>query len=814
MGHHPRDEREWKREVERRLAMHGSALSGVTGVLTPVVDGRINDIVGKQPTAPIELVAGTSVYLNSRGVWRGRFTLDFPDVTVDVNGAPIQIAWYELQGQSGGMLVQAGTDSAPTDPVRYSATAKANPPRVKIGNGSIIAPAPARATARTIYPMLRSYDGGAPYVQVATSNTSSLRVDDLEPGSQWVFRARAMGVNSVTPGQWSATVSITILKDTLAPQQLTKPVATVSRGTITVTWDGNAVTGQLPADFKYAELAHGTDASPTEIVARFNDAGGFTVISDIPYFDPQFFRIRAVDESGNAGPWSAQEVAYVTPLVDEDIILSTIDAAQTLLINVDANVSILSNTILTRHLVVTEDMTVALLAAHKIVAGDIEANAVTTDKLVAGAVTASKLTSTLVLTSKIIAGEEFGTHAQMDENGFRVFADDPTDGIPNEVVRMGVASTDDYFAISRADGSLAATISQDGIGSFKEVNANEALYYKGSELQSLLDKRPKGNIMSAYRTTNSANNAVSGGPYLPYLRMEVTLEANHIYRFLTSGIRLDTDANTTGTIAAGFAAPNVIATENNVSLFTMGHVTGGNNGGRGSPTLSELWAFVGPAGETRVYSFIILYGVTSGAGQAGIRADGANPVRMMIDDLGTPPTPNGTWLDSVAPPPPPPPAVQNYYTEWGCYNSANYDGAGNRYTFNDSKMFQGLSPAGYGNLKSIGLFGDMTGALAGSTVTNVRVYFNFNHWYYNSGGTARIGVHGHTGIPGTDWGRGPLTAISGGWPKPGARWVDLSSGHFNGFKTGEWKGVYLEGDGTYGTYGYADRPVIGISYSK
>jgi hypothetical protein len=108
----------------------------------------------------------------------------------------------------------------------------------------------------------------------------------------------------------------------------------------------------------------------------------------------------------------------------------------------------------------------------------------------------------------------------------------------------------------------------------------------------------------------------------------------------------------------------------------------------------------------------------------------------------------------------------------------------------------------------------MTGALAGATITGVRVYFNFNHWYYNSGGTAIIGVHGHTGIPGYDWGRGPWSVISGGWPKPGARWVDLSSSHWNGFKTGEWKGVYLDGDNTYGTYGYADRPIIGISYSK
>ncbi len=129
-------------------------------------------------------------------------------------------------------------------------------------------------------------------------------------------------------------------------------------------------------------------------------------------------------------------------------------------------------------------------------------------------------------------------------------------------------------------------------------------------------------------------------------------------------------------------------------------------------------------------------------------------------------------------------------------------------------MYQGLSPAGYGNLKSIAVFPDMTGELAGATIHYVRVYFNFNHWYYNSGGTARIGVHGHTGLPGSFGSVGPMTAFSGGWPKPGARWVELSAGHFDGFRTGQWRGVYLEGDGTYGTYGYADRPTLEIRYTK
>jgi hypothetical protein len=590
-----------------------------------------------------------------------------------------------------------------------------------------------------------------------------------------------------------------------------------------VVWDGKTVVGQLPGDFAYAELAMGTAANPTEIVARFYEEGGFTVISDVPYYDPQFFRIRAVDESGNKGAWSAQEVAYVEPLVDEDVILSEIDAAKTLLINVDASVSILSDTILTRHLVITEDMTVALLQAHKIAAGEIQANAIEADNIKAGAVTAEKLEAELVLVSALIAGPQLGGHARMDETGFRVFAVDNADGIPNEIGRMGVDGSGDFIGITRPDGSSAAGISQDGVGSFAQLNANSydietgtgGIWLGGREIEWVIDRAGKGIINAVQRISDSANNAYSGGPYFPYLRMEVTLEANRVYEIYTSSIRIDTDANTTGTVAIMFTHGG-LATVGSQTLVRAHATPAGTAGGIGSVTLSELFSFPGEWGETREYSFLISFAVSAGTGQAGIRADISNPARVTIEDKGIPYTNGvGTWLDGAgAPAPPPPTPINRYVKQWGCYNSMNYTGSGSQYNFDTGHMFQGLSPAGYGNLKSIGLFGDMTADLAGADIQYVRVYFDFQHWFYNSGGTARIGVHGHTGIPGTFSSVGPLSAISTGWPKPGGRWVELPSAHWNGFRDGYYKGVYLEGDGSYGTYGYANRPTIEISYLK
>jgi len=461
----------------------------------------------------------------------------------------------------------------------------------------------------------------------------------------------------------------------------------------------------------------------------------------------------------------------------------------------------------------TDAVTSDKIIANAITATEIATNAVTADKILANSVTANKLESELVLATKIIAGDPAGTHAEMSPEGFKVYADDPIDGIPNEVVRLGVASTDDYFAITRADGSLAATISQDGVVSGSQVNANDELYYKGLELTKYFDDIGGRTMTSAFRTTNAAVNAYSGGPWVPYLRVEAELKNNRHYRVWTSAIRVDTDPNTIGTVALGFRTGGGYAADGNAYLFTMGHSgSTGTSGSKGTVTLQELYAAPGAVGGTHTASFIMLQGVTGGSGQMGIRASDSNPVRLCIEDAGIPIAGgNGVWLDGTTPPPPP---VLTYVKQYGCNNSANYDGNGNRYTYNDNVMYQGLSPAGWGNLKSIGLFPDMTADLSGASINYVRVYFNFQHWYYNSGGTARIGVHGHTGIPGTDWGRGPLTATSGGWPKPGARWVDIDPAHWNGFKTGEWRGVFLEGDGGYGTYGYADRPTIEISYNK
>jgi hypothetical protein len=354
----PRDEREWRSAVERGIR---DARAGMRPLITAAI-GTVTDVIegntSRRPTHPIELTYQTALYIDSYGRQRVRFMLDFPDVTKATDGTDITIERYELWGLSDlTALLEATTDAVAglAAPGLTIPGLAATPSNLAVG------------------------DETNPWHLRATSGESFFRADGFIPRSLWRFRARAIGASTITPGEWSDEVTVQMLADAVPPPQPSPPVLTVQRGTITATWDGLSVSGAMPADFQYCILAHGTDTSPTFEIARFGRGGGFKVVANIPYYDPQFFRLQAVDETGNKSPWSEQAVAYTEPLVDADIILSTIDAAVTHLKNINAGVSILPNTIITEHLVVTEEMTAAIANFLHVRADMMEVNEIWAD---------------------------------------------------------------------------------------------------------------------------------------------------------------------------------------------------------------------------------------------------------------------------------------------------------------------------------------------------------------------------------------------------------------------------------------------------
>ena len=436
---------------------------------------------------------------------------------------------------------------------------------------------------------------------------------------------------------------------------------------------------------------------------------------------------------------------------------------------------------------------------------EVEVFPLSAEDIANGAITAPKLEQELVLATKIIAGDPADTHAEMSPTGFRVYAgSDVTGQPPTEAIRLGVAETDDYLAISDANGVMVAAMSQDGVISGKDLNLSGSITVGGENLGALLARSSSGlKGWGAQYTSPPSTNGQMG-----IFEISLSLDGSRMYEICTSPVRVysnTSDSKHSLRVRGTYSASGTPATPGVGSqLYASAEDIFPHGDDYMTLSINKIANFA-----TGNYRFLLVYSVDSGGGAAQAVGSDEFPIEMWFKDIGPytgnlqVPNQGGGTVNA--------PAATTYTKQWAANGIMSYDGANNQYQ--NGYMFQGPSPAGWGNLKSLATFPDMTAELAGATINNVRVYFNFVHWYNNSGGTAYIGLHGHTGIPGTFAAPGAVTH-SPGWPKPGARWVDIPIAHWNKFKSGEARGVSLEGDGSPGTYGYAQAPVLEITYTK
>lgn len=205
-------------------------------------------------------------------------------------------------------------------------------------------------------------------------------------------------------------------------------------------------------------------------------------------------------------------------------------------------------------------------------------------------------------------------------------------------------------------------------------------------------------------------------------------------------------------------------------------------------------------------------------------------VRAWVEDMGLSVPDSGTFrngrmaLGSSTPPAPPPQTEvkENYTQVWKANGYRTFEGS-SRYTYADGKnrIYQGDGPYA-GMLRSMVTFGNgskgqtIVQALSGAKINSVKVKMRFDHWWYDAGGTAQIMLHGESGLTSTLPSM-TLAATSSKWPKPGTRTVAIPSSRWEGFKTGDWKGVGL-GAGSSGLayYGYArgSSVELEIKYTK
>jgi hypothetical protein len=142
------------------------------------------------------------------------------------------------------------------------------------------------------------------------------------------------------------------------------------------------------------------------------------------------------------------------------------------------------------------------------------------------------------------------------------------------------------------------------------------------------------------------------------------------------------------------------------------------------------------------------------------------------------------------PDPPPGGSVKMTETYPAIWSQA-YQGDNSKNTFNPDPA-QGYFSSTNGNQRSLIGFSSsaiQSGLSAATEVTKVEVYLYFDHWYFNSGGTAIIGHHGHNSEP-SSFSATTDQVRSSGWPKPGGRWVTYNVGNGD-WATGAKRGISI-----------------------
>lgn len=464
----------------------------------------------------------------------------------------------------------------------------------------------------------------------------------------------------------------------------------------------------------------------------------------------------------------------------------------------------------------------------KIFTGSVSALQINVNDLFADSGTIGQLNSRIG--TFLTNDDGLGYTSTVTGQGLKVTYTDPDTGDVENRVTVGTF-TSDFISVSDSAGTISAAMSDEGQVTGREVAADNALFYKGDELDTYLGSYSKGVDVSVFKPdsgirtniTNASWWRVVGGTFVakPGRNYKAVFQGMHVYSTV-AGDKVNVKMS-----YARNAAPTSTTPPTDSCLVYMPAA----NSAATTPPLQAMGTF-NPSSVEEDITIVVWIRRETGTGTVSYNTYANDPnywkaLRLWVEDMGPDvPETGAHYLEQGASPPATPaiPSKITRTTEWAFTGNSghprvkSFTGSDTYYAYNTSKGYQGLSPAGYGNLKSLYTFPTtLSSTISGSTINGIWVYFYFEHWYYNSGGKARIVLHGNTLQP-TTYGHtapaDPNTIVSTGWPKGAGRWVAIPSTYWNGFRDGTYKGVGLYGDGTYLTYGIANNCRIRVKYTK
>lgn len=617
-------------------------------------------------------------------------------------------------------------------------------------------------------------------------------IQELSPGVRYEFQIRA--VDSSTPqhfGEWSDTTVIEAAEDTIPPAQPAPPEVASSLVAIQVVHYLGKESGgtfNLPPDMSHLEVHVGGPAFyPDEttyvgkIVADVSILRGRTPVIQtftIESTENVWVRVIAVDRTGNRSTPSTAAAPISTNLID------------------DAHIS---------------DLT-----ASKIVAGEI---------------------SSSIILSGVIRTAESGPRAEMNFEGFRIFTEDDDDASVSLLATPGVNGN--YLMIkdpNDLDVTLAG-IDGTGRGSFQDVTVNNDITIQGQDLmEDIINPKSKGVIaLGVYESTPVVGAGV--GVERGFLEISFVAEESRSY-MVCAMTEFESNSSSNERLLMrlldyGEADPvlplPVTATKLSQSVSHLTGAAGVNAmaqvmyAGTFTPGLHRiLWTFAGQIGNPTISALVST-------------TDFAKSL-IWVEDIGLPITDTvivndggidaaGTAANPDRPAAPKPKAT--YTKSYSCTWSGTYRSNGDYSSSHGGTMVQGDSGSDTWLNDARSLMGfnysQIQSDLRGATIKSCHVTLNANHWYWNDGGTARIGTHSYTSRPGkaSSSRYSAQRVSSSNWPKPGKRKVSLGTTIGNEFKSGATKGLMLgPTDGSkrqYGRFngnGQSSEPVLTIVYTK
>lgn len=553
----------------------------------------------------------------------------------------------------------------------------------------------------------------------------------------------------ITPGAASVPHPISVVgRDPWTPSD---PIVAVVLGTITVTWDGRGAGDEnLPGNFAWMEVHRSMegpdfDTGPLTRVGHMR-ASGTLVFSDQAYDDVWYYRLVMVNNISQLSQPSVAVVGTLVRVANSDIIT---------------------------------------VSADKMITGTLQAGV------------------------KIYAGPPTGTHAELTFEGLRSYVDDPVDNVPNEVVRIGT-NDNDVLAISDSTGQVKATIDENGYISGSGINSDTDPTFQGMPLVGLLgntlpdivdfqndpvaygrdyevdpvgiiEQYAKGTVAWAQFSGTAFTNTIVSGEEMSLFELGFDCEPGRQYSFGNTPILFEVTGSGQVALLIRYTSDGSQPTlASPILAYDYQDATDGYQS-----LCVPMRPFNGGAiAQTQLRVMVSVR--SGGPGLAVFDTQGIFPV---ISDTGPIKSPTGDvrndFKTGITPPPVIAPTRITRALTWFASSSATYKGDGSR-RFDTSNVVQGYYSFN-GDGKGLWIFPSMTAALAGSTINKIEIYAYSNFWWYNSGGTALIKIHGYTSVPGSS---PSMTAAvtSNGWHKPGGYWVTLPSWCYAGFLSGTYRG--------------------------